>query len=237
MNYIGGTHQTWSPTRLEEIRSGLIDGYHRIADWGARHLADFTGSLGDSIVDGALAAVTHARPTWVPSSIADELTGRRLPRCTTGDITEAGESGLVVFESPVARTTLGDAQPFGTAAVEGLLWWCADFDGHAFAVPTGDEPDALLVHPLSQNLCSDAPWGARVWESSPLTDLGMFLIPWLADPRPPEHSRDDLAPAVRLLLGLGTAVAEGRVIFSDVGGGGSPARLPQPRTASVLLAA
>ncbi|MEJ9080445.1 hypothetical protein WKY82_18695 [Gordonia malaquae] len=129
MTNLGGAQHTWNSTQTSRLRDELMVGYERI-------LATLPGLDGPGVgqievmVTAAQSALRESPPTWLSDAAAGTL-GRGLatPAAAT-DLTAAGGSGFLLFESPVTMTTLGYAGPAGVAPLDAMLWWSASFDGH-----------------------------------------------------------------------------------------------------------
>ncbi len=231
MTNLGGAQHTWNSTQTSRLRDELMVGYERI-------LATLPGLDGPGVgqievmVTAAQSALRESPPTWLSDAAAGAL-GRGLatPAAAT-DLTAAGGSGFLLFESPVTMTTLGYAGPAGVAPLDAMLWWSASFDGHDLH-HDADHADLVVVHGLSTYVTNDAPWPASVWADSTLTDIGMFPLPLLGEVSPPHPDDNDLAPAIVTLLGLGAAVREDRVMFSAAGP--STVGSAAPRAVEVVL--
>lgn len=225
--------QAWSPSSLDRVRSELTRGYQRFEQTLAGEAP--SGSLMSyTMLSGAQAALERARPTWLASSTVNTLTSMLSSPAKTDSLIADGHHGFLVFERPIAQTTLGSAEPSGVAPINGLVWWAAEFDGHDFRQDS-DAPNIVVVHALSTRVSSELPWQPMVWEDSELTDLGMFPLPLAMEMTPPTAKQDDLAPAIQLLFAYGQAVESGRILYADVDGG-TPRR-PVPREVAVVYPA
>ncbi|MGB3301470.1 MAG: hypothetical protein WBA38_08555 [Gordonia sp. (in: high G+C Gram-positive bacteria)] len=230
----GGEQKQWAPSQMVRIRSELAEGYRRIK----HHIAGENYAGGETVntmIDGALHALSTAPPTWLRAGTVASLRDELVVPAPATDLTVVGASGFLVFQRPVTLSTLGDAGPAGIAPINALLWWPADFDGHDLHLDEA-EPVMIVVHALSTYLTAETSWSPAVWSDSTLTDLGMFPLPLLRDMVPPSETKDDLAPAIELLLGLGAAAREQRVLFESVAvSGGGETGQPRPRAVSVLV--
>ncbi|NMO03277.1 hypothetical protein HH308_18850 [Gordonia sp. TBRC 11910] len=222
--------------QLEQIRTDLSAGYGRI-----QHTLCGARTEGErqmrSIVGHVKRAVDTSSPTWLPRDIADGVREQlQIPACAS-DLLAAGAHGMVVFEGPATRTSLGAARSTAGAPVNGLAWWPARLEESSLDYD-GDEPELIVVHVLSTEIGDGSPWLASLWGSATLKDIGMFALPLNQEIIPPSAEEDDLAPAIATLLGFGSAVREARLIFDVVGGDASASRTVgcRPRTAAVLAA-
>ncbi|MBM7369409.1 hypothetical protein [Gordonia hydrophobica] len=222
--------QAWSSADLDRVRSELTHGYQRMEQTVAGE-ADGGNVMTHTMLTGAQLAVERAHPTWLSSSSVNTLTSMLTAPAMTDSLIADGHYGFLIFERPIAQTTLGSAEPSGVAPINGLVWWAAEFDGHGFRHES-QEPNIVVVHALSTRVSSELPWQPMVWEDSELTDLGMFPLPLAMEMTPPTVTQDDLAPAIGLLFAYGQAVESGRVLYADVEGC-SPRR-PIPREVAVV---
>lgn len=218
---------------MDRIRSELFDAYRRIEHTLAGQ-TDQGEFLTRTMVDAAIGSVDRSAPTWLSAEIVDELIASVGGLVDTEALIGGGQRGFLLFEKPVCSTTLGAAGSLGIAPINGLIWWAADLDGHDFH-QDADHPNLVVVHALSTFISTEAPWSPALWSDSTLTDLGMFPLPLGMVKSPPTVADDDLAPAIRLLLGYGAAMQSGRILFDDVGPG-SPNRCA-PRRAAVVYEA
>lgn len=184
------------------------------------------------MLSGAHHAAASASPTWLTvESVAELRAGVRAP-ASAADLVAAGTEGLLFFQEPVTQTTLGDAGPRGVAPINALVWWTGGFDGHDI-LPGAAERDLVVVHALSSYASALVPWSPAVWSDSMVTDIGMFPLALHGEIAPPPERFDDLAPVIEVLLGLGAAVRESRVLFGAVGEDAEPGA-PRARTVDVL---
>lgn len=218
---------------MDRIRSELCDGYRRIEATMAGRIEDGE-VVTRTMLDAARRSAEEATPTWLCAEVVETLSAQVPSPIETDVLVGAGDRGFLLFEKAVCSTTLGDAGSLGIAPVNGVLWWTADFDGQEFH-QDADHPNLIVVHALSTLTSREMPWSPRVWSDSTLTDLGMFPMPLGIEGAPPSGLNNDLAPAVRLLLGYGVAVATSRVLFDTVADSSTCApTLSAPRQVAVV---
>lgn len=220
---------------MGRIRDELTGGYREIARQMSSDHSE-GGSVVNGMLDGALHALATASPTWIPAATAVSLRNSLSVPAPSDDLIALGETGFLLFQRPLAVTTLGGAGPDGLAPIQGLLWWSANLADDDSGLVPGDDPDLIVVHALSSYVTPAVPWSPGVWGNATLTDIGMFPLPLGQQITPPPVSRDDLAPALELLFSLGAAARQQRLLFEDAddcdrqGADG-----PSPRVLAVLM--
>lgn len=228
----GGPGHHWNQAEAASIRDELADSYRRL-----RSTTDGRTDAGSArirgVLDSTLRSVEAVAPMWLTENCTDLLRGE-VPVPTDGDDLPAlGHRGLVLLEKSLSLTILGTAGPQGLAPIDGLLWWPASVVGEEL-IDDDEGPQMLMVHVLSEETTAlTSPWPPSIWADARLTDLGMFALPLGVEFAPPTEAADDLAPAIELLLGLGAALRDGRLIFEAIGG--ETRSGPAPRTVAVVV--